>query len=442
MFKSFRVNVILRLSIITILVGLMLYFVISDAHYLRSIYLFIFLIIALIELFWYIDRTNRAFSSFLMALMQNDFTTTFSATNKGKSFGELYRAFNMITERFKKLSSEKQAQHIYLETLVEHVKVGIISFDENEKIQLMNEAFKKLSGNPTILYLKSLNTVNEELVETLRNIEPGDQKLLKINIGNNLMQLAINASTFKIHDGTYKLISVQNIKNELDSNELDAWQKLIRVLTHEIMNSVTPISSLTDTLATLTASELEKENPEKATMQKVMQGLKAIKSRSTGLQSFTEAYRKLTRIPPPAFAEVDIHSTIERIQTLLAEPLKGIDFKISTSNKSLRCIADAALLEQVIINIIKNAIEAVGDIMDPKIHVRISQNEKTQITISDNGHGIDEDKIDKVFIPFFTTKTDGSGIGLALSREIMRLHGGNIEVQSSKDSGTSFTMTF
>jgi len=420
----------------------MLFFVISDAHYLRSIYLFVFLIIALFELFWYIDRTNRAFSSFLMALMQNDFTTTFSATSKGKSFRELYRAFNMITERFKKLSSEKQAQHIYLETLVEHVKVGIISFDENEKIQLMNEAFKKLSGKPTILYLKSLNTVNEELVETLRNIEPGDQKLLKINIGNNLMQLAIYASTFKIHDGTYKLISVQNIKNELDSNELDAWQKLIRVLTHEIMNSVTPISSLTDTLATLTAAELEKENPEKATMQKVMQGLKAIKSRSTGLQSFTEAYRKLTRIPQPAFDKIDLMKLLNRIETLLEKELTPIDFKITSHKDELICIADAALLEQVIINLIKNAIEALNDSENPQIKVTIIQNDKTFITISDNGPGVDTDKIDKIFIPFFTTKPEGSGIGLALSREIMRLHNGNIEVQSSKDSGTSFKLAF
>ncbi len=441
MFKSFRVNVIVRLSIITLLVGLMLYFVISDAHYLRSIYLFIFLIIALVELFWYIDRTNRAFSSFLMALMQNDFTTTFSATNKGRSFGELYRAFNMITDRFKKLSSDKQAQHIYLETLVEHVKVGIISFDENEKIQLMNEAFKKLSGKPTILYLKSLNTVNEDLVETLRSIEPGDQKLLKISIGNNLMQLAIHASTFKIHDGTYKLISVQNIKNELDSNELDAWQKLIRVLTHEIMNSVTPISSLTDTLTTLTSSELKKETPEKETMQKVVQGLQAIKSRSTGLQSFTEAYRKLTRIPPPTFGEVDLIAVLERIQTLLAESLKDIDFKVSAPKHTLNCIADAALLEQVFINLIKNAIEAVEGINEPKIRVSINRNDKVNVTISDNGPGIDKDKIDKIFIPFFTTKSEGSGIGLALSREIMRLHNGNIEVHSDK-SGTSFTLTF
>jgi len=441
MLKNFRLNILIRIIFMAILIAFLIYFILVEQHYLRSVYLFIFIVILIIEFVWYVDRTNRDFASFLMALLQGDFTTTFSESNKGKSFGELYRAFNLITKRFKKISTDKQAQHIYLETLVEHVKVGIISFDQNEKIHLMNNAIKQMLGKSTMLYLKSFSTISDELVETLRTIKPGNQKLIKVTVNNNLLQLSIHASAFKLQNDTYKLVSIQNIKNELESNELDAWKKLIRVLTHEIMNSVTPISSLTDTLGQIAQKENEKSSPTQEAMIKLQQGLDAIKTRSEGLQTFTEAYKSLTRIPQPSFVEANIYKLINGIETLLLEELKNIRFEIYTSDKDIKVIADPTLLEQVIINIIKNAIEAVADRKNPAISISIDKSEKVIIQITDNGQGIDEDKIDKVFIPFFTTKANGSGIGLALSREIIRQHNGTISVKSRKGEGTVFTIT-
>jgi len=435
--RNFRLNIILRILLLTIFITLAVYFLLVEKHYLRSVYLLLFIAITIIEFIYYVDRTNRDFTSFLLALLQGDFTTTFSTTGKGKSFNKLYDAFNKITRRFKQISTVKQAQHIYLETLVEHVKVGIISFDQNEKVHLMNHTVKHMLNKETLLYLKGLSSVSEELLRTLREIKPGDQRLIKLSVRDELLQLAIHAATFKQLDDTYKIISIQNIKNELETNELVAWQKLIRVLTHEIMNSVTPISSLTDTLKQMTVKELESGNHKEGIMPKLVEGLEAIKSRSDGLQAFTQAYRKLTKIPPPNFDKVYLLDSVKKIETLLADDLKTVDFKVST-DKNIEILADKSLLEQVLINLIKNAIQALENTPDGIIRLTLEKNGKVEISISDNGPGIEPDKMDKIFIPFFTTKKDGSGIGLALSREIIRLHNGSLNATSIPGEGTSF----
>ncbi|MTI21871.1 GHKL domain-containing protein [Fulvivirga sp. RKSG066] len=440
MLRNFRLNIIFRVLLLTGVLAAFVYLIFVAHNYLRSMYILVLLSLLIAELIWYVERTNRDFTSFLTSLLQDDFTTTFSDKNKGASFRNMYQTFNAITRKFKKISFEKQAQYIYLETLVEHVNVGIISFDQNERVHLMNNAMKGLLGKTSFLYLKSLETVNNELLHTLRNIAPGDQKLLNVKINNNLLQLAIYASAFKIEDKTYKLISLQNIKNELENNELDAWKKLIRVLTHEIMNSVTPISSLTDTLVQMVQTD-RKDQPDTQVLSKVSQGLEAIKSRSEGLQSFTEAYKTLTRIPTPSFVEVDLPKLLERVQLLLAHELDNINITIAHSDRKIKAIADPALLEQVIINILKNAKEAMVQTPEPSISISVHRQERIVIMITDNGPGIEQEKMDKIFIPFFTTKSNGSGIGLALSREIMRLHNGSIYVKSQEGAGTTFTLT-
>ncbi|MBL6444902.1 HAMP domain-containing histidine kinase [Fulvivirga sp. 29W222] len=407
-------------------------------NYLRSTYFAIFLIVAIIEFIWYVDRSNRDFAAFLLALLQNDFTTTFSETSKGQSFNELHSAFNQITQKFKTISSEKEVQHIYLESLVEHVSVGILSYDEKEKIHLMNGALKNLLNKPQVLYLKGLEGIDKRLLNTIRHIKPGENRLVKIKLSNQLLQLSLHASEFKLHAQYYKLVSFQNIKNELDANEMDAWQKLIRVLTHEIMNSVTPISSLSNTLYEIIEKENKKGTLNQDTIQKVLTGLDAVKSRSAGLQSFTEAYRNLTRIPPPNFKEVYIKDVLKRIETLLRPNLENVDFRIAYDDESIKILADTDLLDQVIINILKNALEALEDSDNPKILITVNSQEKTKISITDNGPGIDEDKVDQVFVPFFTTKRGGSGIGLALSKQIVRLHNGTLQVESVPGQGTSF----
>ncbi len=435
MIKNFRLNILIRLLVITVLITLLIYFLLVEIRYLRSIYLAVFLALAIGELVWYVDRTNRDFTTFLLSLLQDDFTTTFSETTKGKSFNRLYSAFNKITQKFEQISSAKEVQHLYLEALVDHIRVGIISFDKKGKIHLMNQAFQKMLDCPSMAFLNNLNLLDPRLPETFKEIKPKENKLLKVQVNNELLQLSIHASEFILDDTYYKLISVQNIKNELDANELDAWQKLIRVQTHEIMNSVTPITSLSGSLRQLISNEESDTN----TIDKVSVGLEAIESRSKGLQNFTDAYRKLTKIPIPKFSEVDMASQLDKVLLLLKEELQYIKVSLEVEDE-LKIIADKDLMDQVLINLIKNASEALENKQDAFLSIKAWQQGETYIVFNDNGSGIDSDKLDQVFVPFFTTKKEGSGIGLALSRQIIRLHNGNIDIKSSVEYGTTVTI--
>ncbi|MEM9389294.1 MAG: ATP-binding protein [Bacteroidota bacterium] len=438
--RSFRLNIVLRLAIITGLISLMVFYLLVDPRYLRSFYILLFLVVAFVEFFWYIDKTNRDFKSFLLALLQNDFTTRFSEKGKGKSFNEFYTVLNRITDKFEDISSQKQAQHIYLESLVEHVKVGIISFDDTEKIQLVNQATKDLLGLPQIISLKTIQRVDKYLLKIIREIKPGENRLVKLIVKNEMLQLNVHASEFKLQNRFFKLVSLQNIKNALDENELAAWQKLIRVLTHEIMNSVTPITSLSGTLKSL-VDKKRNENKfiDKDSIDKLWVGLDAVENRSKGLQSFTTSYRKLTKIPTPVFESVKIRERVNRILELFKNETQGVNIKVSISNDVL-ILADPELLDQVLINMIKNALDAMTGTDGPQLSIGCTA--KNIITISDNGSGIEEDKLDQIFIPFFTTKKDGSGIGLALSQQIMHLHKGKIDVHSEKGIGTTFNLRF
>lgn len=436
MIKNFRLSVLIRLLIISALITLLVYFLLVDVRYLRSVYIVFFLVVAIIEFIWYVDKTNRDFTSFLLSLLQEDFTTTFQEKGKGKSFKNLYGALNKITKKFEQISSAKEIQHLYLEALVDHLRVGIISFDKKGKIHMMNLALQKMFDRPQMAFLSNLSGIDERLPNLLLEIKPKENRLLKVKVKDELLHLSIHASEFLLDKEFYKLISIQNIKNELDSNELDAWQKLIRVLTHEIMNSVTPITSLSGTLRQI----VENSPHDDQTIDKVTQGLEAIELRSKGLQNFTDAYRKLTKIPTPNYTSLNLDKLFKRIIILVQDQSKDIEIKIEIAQE-MQIMGDKDLLEQVFINLVKNGIEALEGRKLPVLRVKAWQDDQTHIAISDNGSGIDEDKIDKIFIPFFTTKKEGSGIGLALSRQIIRLHNGNIGVTSVPSEGTTFTVS-
>ena len=407
--------------------------------YLRSIYVAIALIFAIGELLRYVEKTNRDLTSFLSALSQNDFTTIYSEKDRGKSFNNLYSVFNQITNKFRAISESKEAQFIFLSLLVEHIRVGILSIDERDQIHLINQSMRNYLANTTVKNLADLSGQEREIVNVFRTIRAGESQLIKKTVDGKIIPLTIHASEIRLQGQYFKLISAQDIRNELEANELEAWQKLIRVLTHEIMNSVSPIISLSSTLHNLVNENKKEEElgaEEKITLQK---GLEAIKIRSKGLQYFANAYRSLTKIPQPQFQKVQFKNIIDRLTTLFKEEfnLKGIQLQLDIKNEESEVFADAELLEQVLINLLRNAIDAVAGQPQPIIKVRIETSGTSIIQIEDNGAGIDEDKIDKVFIPFFTTKKSGSGIGLALSKQIVLMHGGQISLTSKVGVGTT-----
>lgn len=441
-FKNFRFQVALRVIILTAILVVLSWCIVNDL-YLRAVYVGIAAIISVAELIWYTDRFNRDIRGFLQSLLQRDFTTHYEQTGRGKTYDELYETFNNISDVFKKISAEKEIQHKYLEMLVEHVRVSILSIDADEKVHLANQALRDLLRRNILSNVSSLEAVDATLAKTIREIHAGETRLIKVSIDNELLQLSIHASEFKLDDRYFKLISMQNIKNELDIREMESWQKLIRVLSHEIMNSVSPISSLGDTLHKLIKqNQVMLTEANTSLYDSLDKGLEAIKLRSEGLVNFTQTYRKLTHIPIPSLKKVRLNDILERVQTLLAARITEGRVKLTISNASVELVADPELMEHVFINLLLNAFEATKDQEEPKVHIYTTTTQKGQLNIhvADNGQGIDKEIIEKIFIPFFTTRKNGSGIGLALTKQILHLHQADILLKSEVGKGTEFVI--
>jgi len=442
-FKKFRIQVIIRLTIIVAACGFMLYYLIIGEKYIRSFYLGIIIIIALIELFYYIDRSNRDVSNFFQSILSSDFTNIFNAGKKGKSFGSLYENMNKITKKFREINTEKEIQYLYLQTLIEQANVGLLSFTKKGEIRLVNIAFRELLNLRPIVFNSSISDLPVEIGDLLMHLTPGKRKLITLKIREKMTPLVFIATRIKTEKEDFTLISVQNIRQELDEKELESWQKLIRVLTHEIMNSATPITSLSSSLFDMLQRYKEEPLTEKE-MQRIVTGLEAIHDRSSGLMRFTQAYQALTRIPQPRVESIPIGDLIHRLEILGKAQLedKDIALHIAAMDDVQYIKGDINLLDQVFLNLLTNAIEALRGRHNPTIEIHFSRMDEGKIMIrfKDNGTGMTEDVREQIFVPFFTTREDGSGIGLSLCKQIIRLHGGLLGVESAKNQGTSFTI--
>ena len=442
MFKNFKLNIALRILTLIGLVLVLVYCIFNTTFYITMFILCVAILLTFYSLVHYIDQTNRDFTAFLLGIKYEDFSATYSGHHKGKTFGELYDAFNQINQKFLDIRSQNEAHYQYLQTIVEHVEVGLLCIDEIGEVVLMNKNLKILLKKPFLKNKNSLKQIDEELYQAVDRIQAGERELLKVIVNDQLLQLSLRATEFKLKDEQFKLISLQNIKNELEEQELDAWQKLIRILTHEIMNSVAPIVSLTSTMKDMIGEEVNGLDAEQT--QDVKLSLAAIGNRGQGLMRFTETYRNLTRIPPPKFQLVDARVLIERVCTLLSPVFKenNITLHQSLPATPVFCQADVELMEQVLINIIKNAIDVLKGQESAWVDIQLqkAKDGKTIIRIIDNGPGIPEEVQGQIFVPFYTTKEEGSGIGLSLSRQIMRMHKGQIELLSKEGEGAMFTL--
>lgn len=438
--KHFTLQVLIRVLLLAVLLGALAWCLVNNLR-LRSIYAGIGVVGSLAELLWFLHRFHRDFNTFLISLLHRDFTIHFEQTGRGKRLNALYDAMNQISSAFKKVSAEREAKHHFLELLVEHVQVGIISFNEHEQIHLANKALKQMLQLPVTAPLDKLRAIDPALLQVLREIKAGETRLVKVRVGQDTLQVTVHATAFRLEEEFYKLVSLQNIRSELDAREMEAWQKLIRVLTHEIMNSISPITSLSSTLHNLVKTSIENETSP-ALLSTLDEGLDAIKKRSVGLLSFTDVYRKLTRVPTPVIKPTNVAALLRRMQVLFHDEIssRGIQLVIVAQDREV--LVDSDLFEQALVNLIRNAIDAVSGHADPIIQLShsLTTDHRSIITITDNGEGIDPDKLDSIFIPFFTTKKNGSGIGLALTKQIVLLHGASIKVHSVPGQGASFSI--
>jgi len=446
-YRHFRLQIILRISLIIVSIFGLFTLFFKTGLLATTFIVCALIIIQIFSLIRFVEKTNQHLSRFLEAVRHSDFSQSFTSSGLGSSFDQLNDAFSDVIKDFQKARAEKEEHYRYLQTVVQHVGIGLIGFVPNGDVELMNTAAKKILQINQLRNIQSLESLSKPLVKILEDLQTGKKALVQVQDKDDLLQLAIYATEFKMQNRSVKLVSIQNIQSELEEKEFEAWQKLIRVLTHEIMNSVTPISSLASTmneLLTEVEGEDSKENVE--TISDVRGAAQTIQRRSEGLLHFVESYRRLTRLPKPRFKIFSISELFSDIEKLLFNQLeeKEISFLVDIYPKNLELTADPELIEQVLINLLKNAIQALDGTKNPKIELKtkIDLRGRVIIQVEDNGPGILEDVKERIFIPFFTTKKEGSGIGLSLSRQIMRLHRGTISVQSQPKEKTIFTLRF
>lgn len=439
-FNSFTFQLLFRLSLIILLIVSSIQLNISGDYYTTSFLLFSISAGITASLVSFLNRVNRDFTRFTLAVKNNDFQENFTKP-ANESFKELYNAFNDVREKFITERSEKEERYHLLQTVVEHIKVALISFKENGEVDIYNQAARKLFNIPFVRNISDLNEFDDSFVNSIKKLERNTKQLLNIHSPEGSHKLSIEITEFKQNYETYRLVSIQDIKMELDQHELDTWQKLIRVLNHEIFNSITPIISLSETTSELIHSFDEMSTSDLNDMKKAFT---TIEKRGKHLLNFVNQFRSITHLPEPTFEIVSVSDVLERLTTLFNNELNelNIDFKTEINPSSIEITADISMLEQILINLIKNAIDAIRNIEFKKIQivVEFERNHPT-IKIIDSGKGISEDILDKLFIPFFTTKQTGSGIGLSLSKQLMKLNNGDIKVTSRKGK-TEFVLHF
>ena len=446
-FKNFKIQCTLRVFILTVTIALLFYLISQDTFLPLAVILGFTILYEVYSLIHYVEKTNRDLSRFWEAVKHEDFSQTFTGAGLGFSFNELKTAFNDVLIKFQKTRAEKEEHYRYLQTIVQHIGIGLLSYQKNGEVELINTAAKRLLRVTHLKNIKSLQSLSVDLVETLLKLRPGDKALVKVKDNEDLLHFVIQATEFILREHKFTLVSIQNIQSELEEKEMEAWQRLIRVLTHEIMNSITPISSLAST-----ANELLSRNPgenEKHSneiFEDVHSAVQTIEKRSQGLLHFVESYRKLTRIPKPQFQIFTVASLFQRVEQLMNSQLMTKKIRLTTKvePETLELTADPDLIEQVLINLIVNSIQALEAQQNPHLEMIANIDKRGRVTLQviDNGLGILEEVQDKIFIPFFTTKKYGTGIGLSLSQQIMRLHRGTIAVHSKPNEQTLFSLKF
>lgn len=441
-FSRFRLNVLGRVLLLSGSLFGFFYLVFQTTLYATLFILGAVCIYQIYALLFYVEKTNRDLSRFFDAIKHSDFSQSFTGAGLGSSFDELKTAFGEVISKFQRARADKEEHFRYLQTVMQHVGIGLISFQPNGEVELINSAARRLLRVPHLKNIHALENLSRPLVHKLLAMKSGERALVKVEDKSELLQLAIYATEFKMREQKFTLVSLQNIQSELEEKEMEAWQNLIRVLTHEIMNSVTPIASLAATLHDiLPPAPLQNE-----AASDVSEGLQTIRKRSEGLLHFVDAYRNLTRIPKPNFHVVPVKTLFEQVRQLMRAQVaaQAIALAVNIEPESLEVTADPDLIEQVLINLLLNAIQAVEQRADAKIALRafLDERGRVNVQVSDNGPGILPEVLEKIFIPFFTTKQGGSGIGLSLSRQIMRLHRGTISAHSIIGGETVFTLRF
>lgn len=402
---------------------------------------------AIFSLYNYINQIRADIKRFITAVKTRDHTLNFRNKSTKGSFPDLYNSFDDIIKTHKDIQMEQDAMFQLIRAILQQVPVGVIVVKETvtaeaKEIAFFNEAAAALLNVPAYKYWHRLQQHLPQFAAEIESIRKGGKRFLELKIQDKLTQLSTEVIPLNLYGSNYIIISFQNIKDEIEQKEIEAWNRLIGVISHEILNSITPISSLSDTVHSMVAN---KESLNKEDLEDLKPALQTIKRRSEGLLGFVKDYRLIAELPTPELESHSIGGILQHIQVLMQPfaAVKKIKMQVGQTSSKISVNVDLKLVEQALINLVTNSIHALEDITDPLIQIdyRLEQN-KLFIDVTDNGKGIEADQLEKIFVPFFTTRSNGSGIGLTITRNIMKMHYGSLEVYSVPHETTTFSLVF
>ncbi|NER14357.1 GHKL domain-containing protein [Leptobacterium flavescens] len=456
MIKGFTIQVIVRVLLILLccilfayLIPLERWFTVTGTGAL--------ILIQIVSLIKYVNTTNYSLVKFLDALKNEDYSVYFAPANKGDSFARVYEDFNHIIRNFKKNKIDKQAQFEYFKQILEQVNLGILSIkkemlfseDARQEILFFNRAAGRILGQPQHKYWHRLSKQVPWLETEVKKLSEGGKALLEMESDTEEKQLSLEVIDFSLLGVSYLLITFQDIRSEIEQKEIEAWHNVIRILAHEMLNSFTPVSSLASTIKKMTEDKegniIHANDIDDEAVRDIHLAAKTIQKRSDGLLVFVKDYRTISNVPLPIVNPVQILVLLENISRLMQASLDehGIELSIENVPSKAMIHADEKLIEQVFLNILGNSVYALEEVADPKITITAEiKNDRKLIHITDNGKGIDPSIMNQIFIPFYTTRKNGSGIGLSLSKNIMKKHGGGIRVSSEPFVATTFSLVF
>lgn len=407
------------------------------------------LIFQVFELIYFSGKTNRELKKFLEAVRFHDFSTRFELGRLGGSFLALESEFKKVFETLRGSEAAKENQEELLTLILQNISLGILVVDEHGTIFMMNEKARETLQIPEFKSWNRLIEKRPQLGAVADDFSFTGRKILQLNNGGQEQELFVDLEHITLSGKSYHLLTLSDLRSEIEQKEIDAWHKLIRILAHEVMNSVTPVVSLSETIShmlknqdgePLTPQELKQED-----LEDINEALQTIKRRSKGMLNFVDDYRKLTKLPAPNYEVISVKELFTDVIQLWKNQAiqQGVKLEYELSQNRLALRADRKMVEQLLINLIKNALGAMEEQTEGEIMLRAKlKDDNLIIRVSDNGPGIHEDVLPNIFIPFYSTRKNGTGIGLTLSKNIMKLHGGNIAVESTVGEGTSFVLSF
>ena len=456
-YKNLFINLLVRLIILVCSCMLLAVLItqLKNEYYFAASAIVIFIFIQIYLLIRYLNRINHDLSIFFSSISNNEGSLIFPEDQSG-TYYQLHKSLNLLINTIKNVKEENEKQRLFLKALIDQADTGIIYFNDNDEVILCNRSLMKMIGIDQIFKLSQLDHKLAGFSSVLKTLDPKIPQVYKGNVNyspikSELLQLSCKVSIIKQNGEKNKLVTVHNIVHELENNELESWQKLIKVLTHEITNSVTPINSLTNSLIKYfkkpgSQSLIHSNELDNVIISKTVDGLEAIKETGQGMVDFVKAFRNISTIPNPKTETFRIKEIVQHIINLYKDEYEAqkIDLSYKINPQDMEITADRSHVEMTLINLMNNAKDAFIDISKRKVFINgfINEDGLKFIQIIDNGKGIPEENIDKIFIPFYTTKNTGTGIGLSLSRQLMRLNGGRIHVSSIPSKKTIFSLEF